>query len=164
MTDQTASEGTARLWMKRAMGDSEWAAAAADEASIYLAAEYSDRRRSLAQDAQAAAQQAAQNAQDAEKALINRDYQAAIEKGRAAPDFRNAAIEAARLAAIDETELGRCIRCMALNSRFKGQARRIEPLADGTRRLEKRYVCSNCRTRFSEVYTYEGVLLERTKE
>ncbi len=150
-------EKSAIFWVQRARADAESAIIQAKMAARYLTEGYSQRRRHLAHAAEDAAQLATQNARHAEEELLTGDYDATIKAGRASRNLVAQAHESARLAAIDETELGRCPNCMA-------RLQRLMPLPDATRHRSTHFNCESCGLLWRAVSAFDGVLLERVTE
>jgi hypothetical protein len=154
--DELEREKSAQFWVQRARVDAEAAAVQAKIAAPYLTEKYSQRRRDLAQAAEDTAQLATQNALLAEEVLRMGDFEATIKAGRVSHTLLTQAHESARLAAIDETELGRCPHCMA-------RLERLMPLPDETN-YRTRLCCISCGTIWRGRHTADGVLLERVTE
>jgi hypothetical protein len=149
-------EKSAQFWVERARVDAEAAAVQAKIAASYLNERYSQRRQDLAQATEDTAQLAAQNAHRAEEELLIGDFEATIKAGRASHHLVTQAHESARLAAIDETELGRCPHCMA-------RLELLMPLPDATNH-RTHFRCAACGTLWRAVHSSERVLLERITE
>jgi hypothetical protein len=154
----------AKLWTQRAVIGAQEVVHEAEEAERYLDPAFNERRRTQAQEAQQAANNTKENAKAAEEALAAGDYDTAIAMGRAAHDYHNTAIKAARRAAVDDNMPGMCPHCMTFNGRFGAKGKYTKPLADGTGRAELLFTCISCHKNFTDFFTYEVWLLDRIKE
>jgi hypothetical protein len=154
-------EQLAKEALQTAVRDSHDAAFAAGLAYPFIDAKYSERRQKLAQEAQAAANDAYLHLQQAEKSFYLGDYNAVIEARQQVQECFEKARETARLAMIDETELGRCPKCLAHMDRLSAMAQLTSPGDDGARRWEKHFLCGSCNTPWREIYSDSNVLIER---
>jgi hypothetical protein len=151
----------AKTYITQAVQDAESAAFEAGLAVPFLAGKYSEQRRSLAQEAQNAAEEAAEHAWRAEQYFDNANYAKAIEASHEAQRCFYKAREMARCAIVEESELYRCPNCLTRVERFSAKAHSIARTADGTRLWAKRFQCPNCDTPWYEIYTDANVLVER---
>ena len=157
-------ENQAKTWFEQAVKDAYDAAFEAGLVYPFTNVKYSERRRQLAHDAQDAANEAMLYAQTAEQKFYNDDYDAVFKAGHQVRDCLEKVRELVRLASIDEAELCHCPKCMTRVSRLSARPQPTDSLADGTRCWMKRFQCSNCATPWREIYTSDGILVQRMAE
>lgn len=157
-------EQLAKDALQTAVRDSHDAAFAAGLAYPFTDVKYSERRQILARDAQVAANEAYRHMQQAEERFYLGDYEAVVVAQRQVHACLETAQETARLAMIDETELGRCPRCLTPAERLSTLAQPAPAASDGSRRWMKKFLCGSCNTPWREIYSDGNALIERSEE